>query len=347
MKRFAFILILMLVVLVASESMGKDAENIVSSTASYISVGNPVRYKNLTIFPLSLSRGRDGKQIVTFDHALKKDYIEIMEKESGDVNTVILRNRSKYYVFILAGEIITGCKQDRMVSEDCLIPPNSGKIHLSVYCTEHGRWTAQTKKFSAGGFAINPKMREVAKASKSQSEVWAHVEEKRSEVGAAPSATSAYMDIVEDDKVASEIKPYVDKFSNIPNVRGWRTVGVLAAVGDEIIVVDLFTNHKLLSELWDKLIKSYALDAVNRCPSGKLSKNDALQYIRELKDVCLTSRDTDGAGYAYTVDCDCSFGTTLIFDEKIVHLDLFPRAQPQPHPIKRVPMLDFRREGSQ
>ena len=345
MKRFAFTLILILIVLNISVANGKDAENIIGSTASYISVGNPISYKNLTIFPLSLSRGRDGKSIITLDRALKKNYIEIMETELGDVNTVILRNKSKYYVFILAGEIITGCKQDRMVSEDCLIPPYSGKIHLSVYCTEHGRWTAQTKKFATGGIAISPKMREVAKASKSQGEVWAQVEEKRSEMGAASSPTSAYMDIVEDKKVAREIKPYVDKFSNIPDVSGWKTVGVLAAVGDEIIVLDLFTNHNLFKKLWNKLIKSYALDAINRCPSGKLSRNEVLEYVKELKDVDLSSRNTDGTGYAYTLDCDCNFGTTLIFDEKIVHLDLFPRAQPHPHPIKRVPMLDFRREG--
>lgn len=342
MKRFALTLILILGMLNLGAFKKKEPEDILSSTVSCISVNNPIRYKNLTIFPLSLSRGRDKKSIITFDRAFEKNYIEIMEKESGDVNTVILVNKSKYYVFILAGEVITGCKQDRMVSEDCLIPPHSGKIHLKVYCTEHGRWISKSQRFSTGGIAINPKMRGVVKASKSQGEVWAKVEEKRSEVGAGASPTSAYMDIVEDKKVAREVKPYVDKFANIPDVGGWKTVGVLAAVGDEIIVVDLFTNHKLFKSLWKKLIKSYALDAINRCPDGKLLKSDVRDFIEELKDAGLSKRDTDGTGDAYTIDGDCSFGTTLIFDGKIVHLDLFPREGPRP--IKRVPMLDFRRE---
>ncbi len=342
MKRFALVLIVLLGILNTGAFRKKDPEDIISSTGRRITVCNPIRYKNLTIFPLALSRGRDKKSIITFDRAFEKKYIEIMEKELGDVNTVILVNRSKYYVFILAGEVITGCKQDRMVSEDCLIPPHSGKIYLKVYCTEHGRWTAKSEKFATGGVTINPGMRKAAKESQSQGEVWAKVEEKRGEVGAAASPTSAYMDIVEDEKVKRDIKPYIDKFSNIPDIGGWNTVGVLAAVGDEIIVVDLFTNHKLFKKLWKKLIKSYALDAINRCSAGKLSKSDVREFLNELTDVDICTRNTDGTGDAYTIDGDSSFGTTLIFNEKIVYLDLFPREECRP--IKRAPILDFRRE---
>ena len=342
MKRFALSIILILGLLNFWGFKNKDPECIISTTADRIGVCNPIVYKNLTIFPLTLWKGRDSKSIITLDEAFKKNYIEIKEKDDSDVNTVILINKSKYYIFILAGEVITGCKQDRMVSEDCLIPPHSGKIHLKVYCTEHGRWTSQSKKFASGGIAINPSTRKAAKATKSQSEVWAQVEEKRSELGAAASGTDRFVDIIEDNKVSSKVKPYVDKFSDIPDVSGWNTIGVVAAVGDEIVVVDLFTNHQLFKKLWKKLIKSYALDAINRCPSGKLSKNDVRNFIKELNDIGLCERDTDGTGNAYTINCDNSFGTTLIFDEKIVHLDLFPRRKT--HSIKCVPMLDIRRE---
>ncbi len=342
MKRIALILILVVGILALGATKAHDPENILSYTAKTICIGNPIKYKNLTIFPLSLSKGRDKKSIISLDEAFKKNYIEIMEKSSGDVNKVILVNTSKYYIFILAGEVITGCKQDRMVSEDCLIPPHSGKIYLSVYCTEHGRWSAKSQKFGTGGIVINPGMREAAKASKSQSEVWDKVEEKRAQLGAAASPTAAYMDIVKDKSVMKEIKPYVDKFSNIPDTGGWNSVGVVAAVGDEIIVVDLFTNHKLFKKLWKKLIKSYAMDAVHRCPKGKLSKSDVRDFLGELHDVNLCFRDTDGTGNAYTIDGDSSFGTTLIFSEKIVHLDLFPRMGACP--TESVPMLDFRRE---
>jgi hypothetical protein len=338
--------LLIAAVIVAFVSMAAktegDPEDILCRTAKSISICNPIKYKNLTIYPLAISKGRDKKSIITLDEAFKKGHIEIVEKASSEVNTVVLVNTSKYYVFILAGEIITGCKQDRMVSEDCLIPPHSGKIYLSVYCTEHGRWNEKSKKFATGGIAINPGMRETAKASKSQSEVWAKVEEKRAEVGAAPSPTDAYMDIINDKDVEKELKPYVDKFSKIPEISGWNTVGVLAAVGDEIIIVDLFTNHKLFKKLWNKLIRSYALDAINRSPGGSLSKSDVRNFINELGDVTTCSRDTDGTGDAYTIDADRAFGTTLIFDEKIVHLDLFPRYQPCP--TDGVPMLEFRRE---
>ncbi len=342
MKCSLLILIVLLSIVSMAAKTEGDPEDILCKTVKSISICNPIKYKNLTIFPLAISRGRDKKSIITLDEAFKKGHIEIMEKASSEVNTVVLVNKSKYYVFILAGEIITGCKQDRMVSEDCLIPPHSGKIYLSVYCTEHGRWSAKTKKFATGGIVINPGMREAAKATKSQSEVWAQVEEKRAEVGAASSPTDAYMDIIHDKDVEKKLKPYVDKFSGIPGISGWNTIGVLAAVGDEIIVVDLFTNHKLFKKLWKKLIKSYAMDAINHSAGGTLSKSDVRDFLNELGDVAICFRDTDGTGDAYTIDADRAFGTTIIFDEKVVHLDLFPRYGPCP--TGGVPTLDFRRE---
>lgn len=338
----AFLICFLIVGITVAE--GADPEDVLCRTAKSISIGNPIRYKNLSIFPLSIFRGRDKKSIITLDEAFKKGYVDIMEKASSEVNKVVLINRSKYYIFILAGEVITGCKQDRMVSEDCLIPPHSGKIYLSVYCTEHGRWDEKSHTFATGGIATSPGMRETAKATKSQSEVWAKVEEERSEAGAAPSPTDAYMDIIHDEDVDREVKPYVDKFSGIPDINGWNTVGVLAAVGNEIIVMDLFTNHKLFRNLWKKLIKSYALDAINRSGGGSLSKSDVRDFLNELGDVTICSRDTDGTGDGYTIDADRAFGTTLIFDEKMVHLDLFPRYHPCP--TDPVPMLDFRREKS-
>jgi hypothetical protein len=342
MRRVILVLILIFTIFGFGAKKEKDPEDILCSMAKNLSIGNPKRYKNLTIFPLSISKGRDKKSITTLDEAMKKGYIEIKEKSSSEVNTVILVNTSKHYVFILAGEVITGCKQDRMVSEDCLIPPHSGKVYLSVYCTEHGRWTHKTTTFGSGMIAINPSMREVAKASKSQSEVWAEVEEKREEVGAASSPTDAYMDIVEDEEVKKDLKPYLDKFSGIPDVSGWNTVGVIAAVGEEIIVLDLFSNHTLFKGLWKKLIKSYALDAINRPCNGSLSKSDIRDFLNELKDVEICTRDTDGTGDAYTIEGDFSFGTALLFDEKVVHCDLFPREDACPS--KSIPTLDFRRE---
>jgi hypothetical protein len=344
MKRALFIILVLFSMVSISAASEGNPEDILCRTVKSISICNPITYKNLTIFPLAISKGRDNKSIITLDEAFKKGYVEIMEKASSEVNTVVLVNKSKYYVFILAGEVITGCKQDRMVSEDCLIPPHSGKIYLSVYCTEHGRWTAKSNKFATGGIATSPGMRETAKATKSQSEVWAKVEEERTEAGAAPSPTDAYMDIIHDKDVERELKPYMDKFSGIPGISGWKTVGVLAAIGDEIIVVDLFTNHKLFEKLWEKLIKSYAMDAINRSQAGTLSKNDVRNFLNELGDVTICTRDTDGTGDAYTIDADRAFGTTIIFDKKVVHLDLFPRYHPCP--TDPVPMLDFRREKS-
>ena len=342
MKRFILIFILIVLTINLEAFKKHTPEEILTSTADALSVCKPLRYKNLTIFPLALSKGRDTKSIITLDEAINRNYINIKETESGDVNTVVLINTSKYYVFLLSGEIITGCKQDRMVGEDCLIPPHSGKVYLHVYCTEHGRWTKKSERFSGGLMAISPNMRKVAKTSESQSEVWDQVEEKREEIGATASPTSRYMDIVQDKKIAGKLNSYIDKFSNIPDIKNRNVVGAVAAVGDEIIVLDIFTNHRLFKKLWSKLIKSYALDAIHKTVYGKLSRRDVYNFIKNLNDAELTERKTDGVGKSFTINNENSFGTSLIFKNKITHLDLFPEVTS--HPKGRIPILDFRRK---
>ncbi|MDH5684378.1 MAG: hypothetical protein OEZ20_07935, partial [candidate division WOR-3 bacterium] len=107
-------------------------------------VKNPFRYQNLIIFPIVVSNESDTRYL-TFEESVNNGFLEIRELKNSQVNKVRVQNRSKYYIFGLAGELILGAKQDRMLKEDVLIPPFSRWIEIPVYCTEHGRWTEQTK----------------------------------------------------------------------------------------------------------------------------------------------------------------------------------------------------------
>ena len=79
-------------------------------------------------------------------------------------------------MILLAGEIVTGGKQDRVVGKDRIVPPHSDPIDLSVFCVEPGRWVAEKSEF--GSFhaqMAQPSVRRSAMADKDQQKVWAEV----------------------------------------------------------------------------------------------------------------------------------------------------------------------------
>ena len=66
---------------------------------------------------------------------------------AAEVNRLVLVNNSERPLLLLAGEVVTGGKQDRVIGLDSIVPPHSGPIDLSVFCVEHGRWVAASEHF--------------------------------------------------------------------------------------------------------------------------------------------------------------------------------------------------------
>jgi len=98
------------------------------------------------------------------------------------VNTLVLVNNSKRPLLLLAGEIVTGGKQDRVIAKDRIVPAGGDPIDLSVFCIEHGRWTESSEKFGAtaktstGSFMVQPAVRQEAMVAKDQQQVWNSVD---------------------------------------------------------------------------------------------------------------------------------------------------------------------------
>ncbi len=116
----------------------------------------------------------------------------------GDqVNTLVLVNNSSKPLLLLAGEIVTGGKQDRVIAKDRIVPVGAAPIDLSVFCIEPGRWTEDSPTFGAAakapshGFMVQPTIRERAMVEKDQQQVWESVRGAISqmEVAAAPRPT--------------------------------------------------------------------------------------------------------------------------------------------------------------
>lgn len=306
-----------------------------------LSVGAPVEYENLTVFPLT-GRATGSTGYLTLDKAIRDGDVEVEEKDGGDVNTVRIRNRSDRYVFGMAGEIITGAKQTRMLERDVVLPPKSGWLDLSVYCVEHGRWSDASEQFSSKGQIVTGALRGTANQTQSQSEVWAEVSRNNAALDiAAP--TDRFDAVFEDATVQEQLARYRGNLEEqvprlAPNV-----LGVAVASGDRIVCVDVFASPALFKKMWSRLLESYVIDAVARQPKGAVDAADVRGLLSDAAGAETVLQAGIGEGQLYRLEADGVTGSALVRGSEVVHLDLFPEVEAESSPLR----LDIRRQGTE
>src|SRR5438132_7080534 len=123
---------------------------------------SPIRHGNLTVFPVAAASSHNTQAFLTLDEGLRSGEVIVTEAgnvqplmrrrnrpvthDGAQVNQLVLVNNSKRPLILLAGEIVTGGKQDRVIGKDRLVPAESDPIDLSAFCVEPGRWTGASAK---------------------------------------------------------------------------------------------------------------------------------------------------------------------------------------------------------
>src|SRR5713226_742892 len=153
----------------------------------------PIQYENLLIFPVVSSKSADTAGFATLDEALGSGQalvteggvnvirrsrdgrpVAIPQQQGASVNQLVLINRGTKPLVLLAGEMVSGGKQDRIISKDRIVPPGAEPIPLDVFCVEQSRWVGGAQ-FSAGNIMVHPSVREKAAVDQEQTKVWAAV----------------------------------------------------------------------------------------------------------------------------------------------------------------------------
>ncbi len=303
-----------------------------------LQVGNPVRHGGLTVFPLT-SKASGSTRYLTLDKAIRKGDVKVQEKEGGTVSTVRVKNTSDRYVFGMAGEIITGAKQNRMLQRDVLLPPKSGWLDLSVYCVEQGRWHGASAEFGSKGQIAAGRIRGKAANTQSQSEVWAEVEANNEALGIV-SSTRRYDAALDDHGVQDKIESYKKGLEKEVPKLAPNALGVAVAKGDRLVCVDVFGTCALFKKMWPRLLESYIIDAISQEPSGSMSKKEVAGFLRDGAQAKTVAQPAVGAGKLYRLEGDDATGQALVFGKEVVHLDLFPEDS-ESSPLR----LDIRRQG--
>jgi len=298
--------------------------NPVRDLAERVETGNPTSYRGLTVFPLVLRSARTSS-IWTLDEALSGGWLDIVEKQDAQVAHVRVRNRSGQYVFLMAGEILAGGKQDRIVRDDVLLPPNSRAVDVPVYCGEQDRWTVTPGTFRGDGTLAAPRLRRMAAKAESQGSIWSEIDSQMKQAGVA-SATRSYRQVYLDGRMDSMLREYAVELRRIP--RG-QTVGAVFVSRGRIVGCDLFTDPGLLDRLWDKICRSYASDLVKdwhaprrHRPVG-ITRRDVQRFLERIADARIHRTTTPGVGDLYRLGGAVD-GHALTWRSRVVHCGAFP-----------------------
>jgi hypothetical protein len=251
-------------------------------------------YKNLKIIPIRPKPGGgegalrapvSNTPIISLNQAIKRGYVQVSERGSAateNVHFLRINNSSDTAVFIASGEIITGGRQDRMVSKDTILKPNGKDQYISVMCVEEGRWSDKQKKFGYYSYA-NPSLRKVLDQSNNQVLVWKEIFGQL-EASGAKAPTLAYAARKLDKKFVLQEEEYF-RFFYDKMKKDSSLLGFVCVSGDKVIGMDAYAGNNLFREELEPLLRGYIEEAIVR--GSLVTAKD--EKVKKYLDKILTS----------------------------------------------------------
>ena len=246
-------------------------------------------HQNLRLYPIKARQSftdtfKTVGKYMSLKEALAKGKVIITEQIGGaQVNTLTIENISSDTVMVMSGEVITGGKQNRIIGKDLILLPHSGKIDLSVYCVEAGRW----ETVSSGGGNFNAyysvgslSLRKTVDKSQNQSAVWSNVDAINA-ANSTSSSTKTYTAISKSIDFNNKLKTYTDffkeKFSAEKDV-----IGVVVVSGNKVLGCDMFATPDLFKKNFENLLASYATEAIVNGSAVTASSETVKTYMDKL-----------------------------------------------------------------
>lgn len=306
--------------------------------ASYLKgleLRSEARFQNMAVFPLFNENG-SGTRYLSLDEGLELRLIKVSEvSESGDVPNLLVTNKGEIPILILAGEELVGAKQNRLVNATFLVPGLS-KLTVPVSCVEQGRWGYRGREFKSERRMSSPNLRSKVGEDVSyslnaqegfranQSRVWDEISAKSDRL-AVHSETLAMGAIYE--SYDDQLKNYLENFP-----RSLGQTGFLASINERMAGLELFDSAENLGKYFDKLIQSYALDAIDlmRQKQRKSSRSTGMEagnWVAKVKKAPVVTTPSLGLGKDLRVDGEGIIGSGLLHEESLVYLSVFARVE--------------------
>jgi hypothetical protein len=305
-------------------------DDIVEQYLASIEIGEPTTIGRIALVPLFNPTATVSTPYIALKTALEGATFLVEEShESGTVGQIRVTNKGALPVLLLDGEELAGAKQNRVLNTTILVPANE-TTPIPVSCTEEGRWSYVSPRFEESLSVAPPRVRRsnqsaVAESLRlsgrfagNQSEVWSRVQEISDEAHVR-SSTSAMRDVFK------ERLPALDEVTSKFPMRA-NQIGLIAAVDDIVMGMDVVTRSEVYGSLHIKLVRSYVLDASLK-RDAPVRQGDIIERARDFLDstkrASESRHESVGLGYDYRYVGTDIVGSALAHKADMIHCAFF------------------------
>lgn len=302
-------------------------DEVMEEYISKLDLGEVKEFGDMSVIPIFTPI--KGPEYLTLKEALEDNQLIITEiDESGSVGELKVKNTGEMPVLLLDGEEIIGAKQNRVLNTTILVAAGA-EIEVPVSCTEQGRWSYRSRRFSDSDViaahrvrrsksrSVNLNLKNEGNYRSNQMEVWNEID-KISMDAKVKSPTRAMKDIY---NIRSEdLKKYMEVFTIEENQKG-----IMVLINGEVAGFEVLSSEDAYKLLHNKLIKSYAMEAI-LSHGEKSAPNDVKQaekFIEMTKQSEETRYKSLGYGYDHRFSGESLSGSSLIYDASIIHSAFF------------------------
>ncbi len=288
-------------------------------------------HKNLTLFPLVASE-QGLPDYLTLEEAMGSTLVLITEvSEAGQVPQLKLSNSCPKPVLIVAGEELVGAKQNRIVNVSIMVAGQCEMV-IPVSCVERGRWAYTSRRLESGGRMMHASLRRdhhrtVAKnledtkvARSDQGMIWHALAEKSARMG-VNSPTGAMADLFEAQR--DRLGEYLRAFRPVEC-----QLGAVFAINGQLLGVECFGYQATFQRFFEKLVASYALDALDWLQEGEfpdVRPREVWAFIEDLGRGKFQALPTVGLGQIQRFEGEVASGQALSLEGRLIHLFAFCR----------------------
>src|SRR5450755_4384244 len=253
-------------------------------------MSGPVSHDNLAVYFVH-GPSKAGPVPLTLQEALTQGAVRV--SETGNVNALAIENFGEQTVFVQAGDVVKGGRQDRTLTVSLLLPPKSGRIPIASFCVEHGRWSARgtedARSFSSSAAAVPSREMKLAMQAAMppspgtggsdtgarQQKVWDSVQHAQQKLTAAtgvdvraPASASSLQLALENEKLADARKAYVAALKAAGEAAD-DIVGYVFAVNGKLNSAEVYESNGLFRKMWPKLQDAGAIEAISHRNDAK------------------------------------------------------------------------------
>ncbi len=314
MKKLPFLLLLLTMVACNLEKAVQSSEQPAVNSTAQVEAAFTVQqdmtealtFDNLRLYPIEATADHieahaELARFKNLKEAIDLPGFHITEKKAfgrstdrGTVNTLTIQNKSQDTVYLMAGDVLKGGKQDRLIAEDMIVPPRT-ITDISVFCVERNRWevlpengettTASDKKrqyaFTNYYNCASNEVRKAAKQTRNQKAVWDKVGEWTA-LNNAQSRTESYTALEKSEEFTTKRDQYIEFFIKQMNALSNNTVGLIAVSGDKVLGADIFNHPTLFEKQLPVLLHAYVTDAITKGKKVEIDQKAIDKYAQVL-----------------------------------------------------------------